>query len=239
MVPKEQAQSPLTFEEAQKQVGVLGHSALLAAASGFLDGFTYVGHGHVFANAMTGNVVLLGINILSGPWHSAFRHLPPILAFLLGISVSAALQLHSKRQHRSPPYVTVLVAEIGILFGLSLLPARTNDLLITTIIAFTASVQVSIFREVNGRSYSSTFTTGNLRTLSEATFAWLFEGHRSELARVMKDFSVICLAFLLGATTGGYATHAFGNRALWCDMALFLLIAVLVERGVRRPFGGG
>jgi len=39
----------LTLEEARLRVGTLGISALLAAAGGFLDGFTYVGHGHVFA----------------------------------------------------------------------------------------------------------------------------------------------------------------------------------------------
>jgi uncharacterized membrane protein YoaK (UPF0700 family) len=62
-----------------------------AAAGGFLDGFTYVGHGHVFASAMTGNVVLLGINSISGSWRTAFRYLPPILAFLLGLSTARAI----------------------------------------------------------------------------------------------------------------------------------------------------
>ncbi len=235
-MPETQAPHPPVFEETQKRVGILRHSALLAAAGGFLDGFTYVGHGHVFANSMTGNVVLLGIDSLSGSWHSAFRHFPAILAFLLGISVSAAIQLHSKRQQASPPYVAILIAEIGVLLGLSLLPGGTSDLLITTVIAFTASVQVSTFREVNGRSYSSTFTTGNLRTLSEAAFAWVFEGHHPESARIVKDFSVICTAFLLGATSGGYATKTFGNRALWCDIVLFVLIAILVEGETHRPF---
>ena len=110
------------------------------------------------------------------------------------------------------------VAEIVTLSALSLLPATTNDLLITTIVAFTASVQVSTFREVNGHIYSSTFTTGNLRTLSEAAFAWFFEGRGQETARVVRDFSVICAAFLLDATRGSYATHAFGNQALWSGL---------------------
>ena len=156
-----------------------------------------------------------------------------IRAFLLGTCISQAIQLKPKRQGSSPPYVAVLIAEIIILFVLSLLPASTNNLLITTTIAFTASVQVSTFREVNGHAYSSTFTTGNLRTLSEAAFAWVFEGRVHEKAQVFRDFSVICIAFLLGATSGGYATHAFGNRALWCDIVLFFLITILVQRGAR------
>src|SRR6187402_1432230 len=35
-------------------------ATLVSFSGGFLDAFTYVGHGRVFANAMTGNVVLLG-----------------------------------------------------------------------------------------------------------------------------------------------------------------------------------
>ncbi|MFP3616894.1 DUF1275 family protein, partial [Paraburkholderia sp. SIMBA_050] len=37
-------------------------AALLTLSGGYLDAYTYVGHGHVFANTMTGNVALLGIN---------------------------------------------------------------------------------------------------------------------------------------------------------------------------------
>ena len=232
-VLKTLTRTPLPFEEAKVRVGVLRNSALLASAGGFLDGFTYVGHGHVFANAMTGNVVLLGISYVSGSGDAGLRHLPPIVAFLLGTCASQALHLKPKRQGTSPPYVAVLVAEIIILFVISLLPATTNNLLITTTIAFTASVQVSTFREVNRHPYSSTFTTGNLRTLSEAAFAWVFEGRAQEQARIFRDFSTICTAFLFGATGGGYATRAFGNRALWCDIVVFVLITILVQRGAR------
>ncbi len=77
---------------------------MLAAAGGFLDGFTYVGHGHVFANAMTGNVVLLGIDFISGSREAAFRHLPPILAFLVGVSVAKAIQLPRMRRRLHDPY---------------------------------------------------------------------------------------------------------------------------------------
>ena len=73
----------LGFEEARLRVGTLGIGSLLASAGGFLDGFTYVGHGHVFANAMTGNVVLLGINCLSGSWHIAFAIFPRSWPFWL------------------------------------------------------------------------------------------------------------------------------------------------------------
>jgi len=219
----------LTFEQARQRVGTLGIGALLAAAGGFLDGFTYVGHGHVFANAMTGNVVLLGISCFSGSWRTALHLLPPILAFVVGVSVSEAMQLRSKRRDVSAPYPAVLLLEIGVLMGLSLLPATTADVLFTISIAFAASVQVQTFREVNGQSYNSTFTTGNLRTLSQAAFDWFMESHDARAGRVVRDFSTICAAFLLGATAGGYCAQAFGNRALWCDVILLVLVAIRVR----------
>lgn len=217
------------FDDAKVRVGTLSISALLAAAGGFLDGFTYAGHGHVFANAMTGNVVLLGINLVSGSWPTALRHIPPIVAFLVGVSVALAMQLHSQRRGVSAPYAGVVVLEIALLSILSLLPATAADFLFTISIAFAASVQVQTFREVNGHSFSSTFTTGNLRTLAEAAFSWSFEGHKPQSARVMKDFAVICAAFLAGATAGGYTTQQFGNRALWADIVLFVLIAIRIR----------
>lgn len=219
----------LGFEEARQRIGTLSIAALLAWAGGFLDGFTYVGHGHVFANAMTGNMVLLGINCLSGSWHTAFRHLPPILAFLVGVSVSHMLELRSKLRGRSAPYLAVLAFEIGILLALSLLPEKTADVLFTISIAFAAAVQVETFREVNGHSFNSTFITGNLRQMCAAAIDWFFQDHSQEAARKVRDFSTICLAFLVGATAGGYGAQAFGNLVLWCDAILLILIAIRVQ----------
>jgi uncharacterized membrane protein YoaK (UPF0700 family) len=112
---------------------------------------------------------------------------------------------------------------------LSLQPATTADALFTTTIAFVATVQMQTFREVNGRFYSSTFTTGNLRTLGEASFTWLFEGHAPDAAQVVRDFSVIVAAFLSGAIGGGVSTKVFGNRALWCDIVLLVLVAIGIQ----------
>jgi uncharacterized membrane protein YoaK (UPF0700 family) len=221
--------------EARARVGTLGVSAVLATAGGFLDGFTYLGHGHVFATAMTGNVVLLGINCLSGSWQAGLRNLPAILAFVAGVCTAQAIQLRSKHRACKSPYLTVLLLEIAVLLALSLLPPGTADILFTTCIAFVASVQVQTFREVDGHSYNSTFITGNLRTLSEAAFTWFSEGYNTERACVVRDFSLICLAFFVGAVGGGYTVQKFGNRALWCEIVLLALVVVRVTLRLRLP----
>src|SRR5687767_5363254 len=147
------------FRAAILRAGSLPVAAMFAAAGGYLDGFTYVGHGHVFANAMTANVVLLGATVFTRSWHSALRYLPPILAFLAAVWVSQAIQLSSERRRTETPFRSVLLLEIAILLVLAFLPPTTTDIVFTTSIAFAASVQMQTFNKVHGRTYSSTFTT--------------------------------------------------------------------------------
>lgn len=40
-----------------------GVGVMLAIVGGYLDAYTYISRDHVFANAQTGNMVLLAINI--------------------------------------------------------------------------------------------------------------------------------------------------------------------------------
>jgi hypothetical protein len=48
---------------------------LLAATGGLLDAVVYLNHGHVFANAMTGNVIFLGISALGRDWADVGHHI--------------------------------------------------------------------------------------------------------------------------------------------------------------------
>ena len=62
--------------------------ALLALAGGFFDVYTYLCRGGVFANAQTGNMVLLGIAIAGGDWAHALHYIFPIAAFALGVAAA-------------------------------------------------------------------------------------------------------------------------------------------------------
>ena len=58
---------------------------LLAVVGGFLDAYTYIARGGVFANAQTGNIVLMGMNLAEGRWLDAFACFIPIFAFACGV----------------------------------------------------------------------------------------------------------------------------------------------------------
>ena len=85
---------------------------LLAGAGGFLDAYTFVGRGGVFANAQTGNIVLLAVAAGERHWQAALLHVPPILAFMLGVALAETLARPAARRTVRRPARFVLVAEI-------------------------------------------------------------------------------------------------------------------------------
>jgi uncharacterized membrane protein YoaK (UPF0700 family) len=191
---------------------------------GALDAFTYLGHGHVFANAMTGNVVLLGLNAVQGDWRQSLQHLLPILSFFLGVSTAKAINLRLVFNRIGNPDLAALNLEITIFAILGCLPASAPNLLITISVAFAASLQTATFRTVEGRSYNSTFTTGNLLTLSEDAFVWLVRKRSAALRRPAQVFAIICGAFLLGTLAGGLTTTHLYNKTLWPVCCVLLLL---------------
>lgn len=207
-------------------------NALLTATGGFLDGFTFFGHGHVFANSMTGNIVMLGNSILSADWAGAIHRTKPLIAFSFGIWFSQGLHLLAKRRPEVfDPYITVLFLEMALLLGGSFYPGGWSDTALIIAIAFAASMQVQTFREIRGRGYFSTFTTGNLRTLCESVFNWLFIARDSMATALVRTFAVVCSVFLLGTVGGALAFRHMGNLALLIAVALLGLVMHRLLRG--------
>lgn len=52
----------------------IGLGLLLALAGGFMDAYSYIERGQVFANAQTGNILLFGINLSEGNWAIAIQY---------------------------------------------------------------------------------------------------------------------------------------------------------------------
>ena len=67
-------------------------AALLAVIGGFLDAYTYILRGGVFANAQTGNIVLLGVHMADKDYRQALYYVVPIIAFSLGVFITEVLK---------------------------------------------------------------------------------------------------------------------------------------------------
>jgi uncharacterized membrane protein YoaK (UPF0700 family) len=212
------------------QPDTLISALLLATTGGLLDAFVYTQHGHVFANAATGNVILLGINMLSGNWHQAIRHLARVLAFVAGVAASRLLRLLPHLRAG----LSVLLLEMLVLFVAGLLPPAFPELAFTALIAFVSAFQVSTFRQVGRFSYNSTFITGNLRTAVDGLYNALDPATRKAGLRKFFELSCIVLAFITGATAGAILSPHLYNHTLWLINLPLLAVLLLTLRRARQ-----
>ena len=60
--------------------------AFLSLSGGLQDAYTYIYRGHVFANAQTGNIVLLAQGVMEGDAQRILSYLMPLTFFALGIA---------------------------------------------------------------------------------------------------------------------------------------------------------
>ena len=142
---------------------------LLAGVGGVLDAYTFVGYSGVFANAQTGNIVLLGVDAQSGHWQQALLHIPPVVAFMLGVALAQLLAQPTVRRIVRRPTRWFLIVEIAVLAAVGVTSGSVPSRVVPGVIAFAAAAQVSTFRSLDGVEYSSTLTTTNLRTWSRTS----------------------------------------------------------------------
>jgi uncharacterized membrane protein YoaK (UPF0700 family) len=209
---------------------------LLAGAGGFLDAFTFVGYNGVFANAQTGNVVLLGVDAQAGHWQQALLHIPPIVAFVLGVALAQILAQPTVRRIVRRPTRWVLIAEIVVLAAVAALPGIPSRV-VPGAIAFVAAAQVSTFRSLPGVEYSSTLTTSNLRGLTESIFTWR-TGHDPAARHSAALLASIIAAFTVGAGVGGLCTRLLHHQAAWIPAAVLMIVLVALVIETRRLDGG-
>lgn len=201
---------------------------LLTIVGGFLDAYTFVGRGGVFANAQTGNVVLMGIEAATGEWGKAVPYAVPVLAFIVGVVVAEMIKKPSMRLLIPDTERAVLILEIAVLFIVGFIPYTGPDMMVTVAISFVAAIQFSVFRKLDGSPYNTIAITGNLRSATqEAYIAITRKDYKSAFQAVR--FSMINLSFLAGAILGGLLTSFIGVKAVWVTVIVLICPVILLS----------
>lgn len=202
-------------------------AALLALAGGFLDAYTYLCRGGVFANAQTGNMVLLAIRAAEGQWRAAAACLVPILAFAAGVLVAEGV----KSLHRTAGKIhwrhSVLAVELLALGVAFLIPVGEWDSAVNVLVSFVCALQVEAFRKVRGYPFASTMCTGNLRSGTEALYHGVVGKEREMLRKAGCYFAVI-LCFIAGALLGGLLSPKMPQGAVLIPAAFQVTVFLLM-----------
>ena len=194
--------------------------AVLACVGGFLDAYTYLCRGGVFANAQTGNIVLFGLHLAEGRWAQALFCLAPIAAFFLGVYVTEALKSRSRPAGRLHWRQHAVAVEFAVLAVVAFLPAPGWNSLANVLVSFLCAMQVESFRKFSGNPYATTMCTGNLRSATENLYHYRQTGE-ARFARKSGQYFGIIGFFIAGAALGAWATRLYCQRSV-----LFALIGL-------------
>ena len=201
-----------------------GVSLALAFVGGFLEAYTYVTRDGVFANAQTGNIARMGLNLAQGNILLTLRYMIPVIAFMAGVTLS--LQL---RRLRPDWERRILLLEIALLFLVGLIPPARLSVLATVTVSFVCALQVESFRKFGDNSFASTMCTGNLRIATEHLNRYFSTRDRASLMTSLQYYG-IDLMFLCAVLTGYWVTRAFGTRAVWWAMLIPAALLLRLRR---------
>lgn len=182
-------------------------------SGGFQDAYTYTCRGEVFANAQTGNIVLLSTALFRQEWQTVLKYLIPVISFLIGTAVAECIHLRFKSYEKIHWRQIILLCEILLLLAVGFLP-HSFEPLANALVSFVCAMQVQTFHKVRGHAYASTMCIGNLRAGTEALCAYFRVRNKEILRKALTYFGVI-LVFGVGAGLGSILTVALGNRAIW------------------------
>lgn len=193
---------------------------ILTLSGGFLDAYSYMMRGKVFANAETGNIVMMGVNIAEGDWPRVLHYFIPVASFALGVAIAAMVERKVGNRMRIHWKESVLWMEIACVLLVGLMPQSLN-MLANSMIAFICAMQVQTFRKVRGKAFATTMCTGNLRSGTELLTAGIFDGNK-EKKHGSLHYYWIDFVFILGAAIGAGFCRLFSERAVWVCAALLL-----------------
>lgn len=196
-------------------------AVFLSLSGGLQDAYTYLFRGKVFANAQTGNIVLLSSNIMDGQWDRVLHYLVPLCAFALGVLVAEKMRESFRDMQRLHWRQLVVLGEGLLLFLVGFLPQEQN-LLANAIVSFACAMQVQAFRKVHGYPFASTMCIGNLRSGMDALVAFGHSHDKNALWKSLHYFAIIFI-FALGAGIGTQCVGIFGERTIWLSCALLLV----------------
>ena len=200
----------------QKHHGQMSDSMLTAffiiLSGGLQDAYTYCCRGKVFANAQTGNIVLLSTHLFEGDWGQALRYLVPVLAFLLGIYIAECVHRHFKRMEKVHWRQLIILAEIVLLAAVGFLPETLNVVVALYPIFFAMSIQWSSFGGARGFYSSTIFSTNNTKQAALSLARHLCAREKGQLRRMWFYVSTI-LSFHVGAAAAYFAVELWEIKA--------------------------
>ena len=202
-------------------------SAFLAFSGGLQHAYTFNTRDHVFANAQTGNLVLMTQNLMEGNIAHSLNYLLPIFAFIVGVFVAEQLQGRLKEKKSLHWRQFIVLIEIITLLLVGFIPGSLNNIA-NMLVSFSCALQVQSFRKVNGNTYASTMCIGNIKSATARLSAFFRTNDKTYFHQSMHYFGIIVI-FAIGAGLGGVISKQLGYPTIWISCAVLLIPFILMH----------
>lgn len=204
---------------------------LMAAVGGFVDAYTYITRGNVFAFAQTGNIIFMGMKLVEGNIVECLMYIFPIIAYFFGVFITDFLNAKIVRTTLITIQTVILFAEILLLLTVGFLPLTVPNISVTVLISFLSAIQVQSFRVVYNTPYACTMCTGNLRSSAEKLHKYFATKEKEHLTHFLR-YTYINVSFFIGAALGALFSHLLYEKAAFiaCILLLTALVMIVADR---------
>ena len=181
---------------------------ILAIAGGFMDAYSYMCRGKVFANAQTGNILL------------------PVLAFVIGIALADLVKIRTKDLTLLHWRQISVFCEAVILLSVSFIPQDFN-LVANALTSLACGIQVESFRKIHGNGIATTMCIGNLRSATQHMCSYANTKDKEYIKKGLLYYGIIFF-FVIGAVIGNACVEMFAEKALLIASAILAVAFVMM-----------
>lgn len=197
---------------------------LISFSAGLMDAYSFLFRGKVFANALTGNFILLGINLFRGNFSETVCYMLPIIFFGIGIMIAFVIS-QIKRFNEKPKIFFVLVFEAFALFTVVFIP-QSHNLIANSLISFVCGIQLEMFQKIINTSVATTMCIGNFRLLIHNGLEYLYKKDRNSIKKSFLYISVI-IFFVFGAVMGSFLIETVAEFAIIGSSVALIISAII------------
>jgi len=204
----------------------------LAICGGFMDAYSYICRGGVFANAQTGNILLFSVNIAQGNIHSSLKYIYPVLFFSVGILLSDIIKNKTTKKNTNLHWRQIVIIIEAILFFIVAFIPLTNNLLANNITSMACGMQVEAFRKFHGSGAATTMCIGNLRSGTENLYTFFQTKEKIFLYRcILYYFIIFC--FALGAVLGDILVKQISRYSILFCIFILVIAFIMMNKKTR------
>ena len=181
----------------------------LALSGGFMDAYSYINRGKVFANAETGNIILMALKVCA-----------------VGVAICEIIKYRKERINMIHWRQILVLFEIFAFIVVGFLPQEMNRVA-NSIISMISGIQFATFPKIRGTAMATTMCTGNLKTGTQNMYRGIKNGDKSAIEKGLYYY-VCILVFILGTTVGYFAVKLMAEKAIFLAALAMINIFIMM-----------